>query len=48
MVEKVRKQEEAEQHAKAISMTKKGQWTNWKSLEKRKLSWHDIWEMAGP
>ena len=43
----MRRQEEAKQHNKAVSMAKQGQWTNWESLEKRKLSWHDIWEMEG-
>lgn len=47
MVEEVRRQEEGEQHAKAISMTKQGRWTNWKGLEKKKLGWHDIWQMEG-
>ncbi|XP_032894270.1 cytidine and dCMP deaminase domain-containing protein 1-like [Amblyraja radiata] len=39
VVQEVRKQEEAEQHDKAVSMAKRGQWANWESLEKRKLSW---------
>lgn len=29
-------------------MAKQGQWTNWVNLEKRKLSWRNIWEMEGP
>lgn len=46
MVEEVRRQEEGERHAKAVSITKQGRWTNWKGLEKKKLSWRDIWQMA--
>lgn len=28
-------------------MAKQGQWTNWESMDKRKLSWLDIWELEG-
>lgn len=24
---------------------KQGRWTNWEGLEKKRLSWHDIWQM---
>ncbi len=47
VVEEVRRQEEGERHAKAISMAKQGRWTNWEGLEKKKLSWRDIWQMEG-
>lgn len=47
VVEEVRRQEEGERHAKAVSMAKQGRWTNWEGLEKKKLSWHDIWQMEG-
>jgi len=47
VVEEVRRQEDGERHAKAVSMAKQGRWTNWEGLEKRKLSWRDIWEMEG-
>ena len=47
VVDEVRRQEEAERYAKAVSMAKQGRWTNWECLEKRKLSWRDIWEMEG-
>lgn len=47
MVEEVRRQEEEERHAKAVSMAKQGRWTNWEGLEKKKLSWRDIWQMEG-
>ncbi len=29
VVEEVRRQEEGERHAKAVSMAKQGRWTNW-------------------
>ncbi len=47
VVEEVRRQEEGERHAKAVSMAKQGRWTNWEGLEKKKLSWRDIWQMEG-
>lgn len=29
-------------------MAKQGRWTSWHSVEKRKISWRDVWEMEGP
>lgn len=43
--EDVRRQEEAERSAKAVSLAKQGQWMRWEGLEKRKLSWKELWEM---
>ncbi len=28
-------------------MARQGRWTNWESLEKKKFSWRDIWQMEG-
>lgn len=28
-------------------MARQGRWTNWESLERKRLSWHDIWQMEG-
>ncbi|KAJ8352263.1 hypothetical protein SKAU_G00237390 [Synaphobranchus kaupii] len=47
VVEEVKRQEEAKRHTKAVSLAKQGRWSNWDSLEKRKISWRDIWEMEG-
>ncbi|KAL1279298.1 hypothetical protein QQF64_025971 [Cirrhinus molitorella] len=49
VVEEIRRQEEGERYAKAVSMAKQGKWTNWEGLEKKKkkLSWRDIWQMDG-
>ncbi len=43
VVGEVRRQEDGERHAKAVSMAKQRRWTNWEGLEKKKLSWRDIW-----
>lgn len=45
VMEEVCHQEEAERTAKAVSLAKQGQWMRWEGLEKRKLSWRDLWEM---
>ncbi|KAJ8010150.1 hypothetical protein DPEC_G00071990 [Dallia pectoralis] len=45
VVEEVRHQEEAERSAKAVSLAKQGQWMRWEGLERRKLSWRELWEM---
>ncbi|KAJ8010191.1 hypothetical protein DPEC_G00072430 [Dallia pectoralis] len=45
VVEEVRHQEEAERSAKAVSLAKQRQWMRWKGLERRKLSWRELWEM---
>lgn len=45
VVEEVRHQEEAGRWAKAVSLAKQGQWTRWDSVERRKISWKDMWAM---
>jgi hypothetical protein len=45
VVQEVRHQEEAARWAKAVSLAKQGQWTRWDSVEKRKISWKDLWAM---
>ncbi len=48
VVEEVRRQEEAERSAKAVSLAKQGQWMKWEGLEgleRRELSWRQLWEM---
>ena len=45
VVEEVRRQEEAERSTKAVSLAKQGQWMLWEGLERRKLSWRELWEM---
>ena len=39
VVEQIRRQEEMIRGAKAVAQAKQGQWLNWESVEKRKLSW---------
>ncbi|XP_078458809.1 uncharacterized protein LOC144723905 [Lampetra planeri] len=45
VVQEVRHQEEAARWAKAVSLAKQEQWTRWDSVEKRKISWKDLWAM---
>lgn len=45
VVEEVRRQEETERSAKAVSLVRQGQWMRWEGLERRKLSWRELWEM---
>lgn len=45
MVKEVRHQEDAARGAKAVSLAKQGQWTRWDSVEKRRISWKDVWAM---
>jgi len=47
VVGEMRRQEDPERNAKAISVAK-GQGTNWLNLENIKFSWCDIWEMEEP
>ena len=44
-MEKARRQEEMIRGAKAVSQAKQGQWLNGESVEKRQLSWRDVWNM---
>lgn len=45
VVEEVRHQEEAVRTTKAVSLAKQGQWMKWEGLERRKLSWRELWEI---
>ncbi|CAM4660065.1 unnamed protein product [Leuciscus chuanchicus] len=44
VVAKVRQQEEEEMHKGSLAVQTG---TNWENLEKRKLTWKDLWEMEG-
>ena len=45
MVEEVRRQEEASRFAKAVALGRQGLWTRWESVERKRLSWRDVWAM---
>ncbi len=45
VVQEVRREEEAGRRAQAVSQAKQGQWMAWEGVEKRKISWKDLWEM---
>ena len=30
---------------KAVAQAKQGQWLNWEDVEKKKLSWKELWSM---
>ncbi|KAK9524409.1 hypothetical protein VZT92_016805 [Zoarces viviparus] len=45
VVEEVRREEEVARSAKAVSLVKQGQWTLWEGVERRKISWRELWEM---
>ncbi|KAK7886737.1 hypothetical protein WMY93_026358 [Mugilogobius chulae] len=45
VVDEVRRQEEVLRHTKAVSQGKQGQWVRWEDVEKRKLSWKELWGM---
>ena len=45
VVEEINRQEEAARWAKAVSLGKQGQWTRWESVEKRRISWKELWSM---
>ena len=45
VVEEVRRQEQAMRCAAAVSQAKQGQWMRWEGVERRKLSWKDLWNM---
>ena len=47
VVGEVRRQEEATRSAVAVSQAQQGQWTNWRNIEHRTISWKDIWHMEG-
>ena len=41
----VHEQEEETRRAAAASQAKQGQWMNWHNVEKRKISWRELWAM---
>ena len=41
----VYEQEEETRRAAAASQAKQGQWNNWHTVEKRKISWRELWAM---
>lgn len=45
VVEEVRRQEEVTRGAKAVSLAKQGQWMRREGVERRKISWRELWEM---
>ena len=45
VVQEVRREEEAGRRAKAVAQAKQGQWMAWEGVEKRKISWKELWEM---
>ncbi len=38
-------QEQTARSAKAVSLAKQGQWMHWEGVERRKISWRELWEM---
>ncbi len=45
VVEEVHWQEQAVRCAKAVTQAKQGQWMQWEEVEKRRLSWKELWGM---
>lgn len=45
MVNEVCRQEQAERCIKAVAHAKQGQWMRWEEVERRKLSWKELWGM---
>ena len=45
VVEQGFRQERMIRGEKTVAQAKQGQWLNWESVEKRKLSWTDLWNM---
>ncbi|KAF7702594.1 hypothetical protein HF521_001877, partial [Silurus meridionalis] len=45
VVQEVRREEEARRCAQAVAQAKQGQWMAWEGVEKRKISWKELWEM---
>lgn len=44
VVQEIGQQEEAARCAKAVAQPKQGQWMSWEGVEKKKISWHELWE----
>ena len=45
VVEEVRHQEEAARCAKAVSQAQQGRWMKWEGVERRKITWNELWSM---
>ena len=45
VVEQGRRHEEMLRGTKAVAQAKQGQWLNWEGVEKKKLSWKELWSM---
>ena len=45
VVEEVRHQEEADRCAKAVSQAQQGRWMRWEGVERRKITWNEMWNM---
>ena len=45
VVEQVRRQEKMLRGTKAVAQAKQEQWLNWEGVEKKKLSWKELWSM---
>ncbi|KAL1273019.1 hypothetical protein QQF64_028881 [Cirrhinus molitorella] len=45
VVEEVRRQEEAARCAKAVSQAQQGRWMKWDGVERRKITWSEMWGM---
>ena len=45
VVEQVRRQEEMLRGTNAVAQAKQRQWLNWEGVEKKKLSWKELWSM---
>ena len=45
VVEQIRRQEEMLRGTKAVAQVKRGQWLNWEGVEKKRLSWKELWSM---
>ncbi len=43
VVEEVRHQEEADRWARAVSQAKQGRWMRWDGVERRKITWSELW-----
>uniref|UniRef100_A0A3B3B355 Reverse transcriptase domain-containing protein n=1 Tax=Oryzias melastigma TaxID=30732 RepID=A0A3B3B355_ORYME len=45
VVDEVRQQEEAARRIQAVAQAKQGGWVRWEGVEKRKLTWSELWNM---
>ncbi|KAK0156516.1 Retrovirus-related Pol polyprotein from type-1 retrotransposable element R2 [Merluccius polli] len=45
VVQEIRQEEEARRCAQAVAQAKQGQWMAWEGVEKRKITWKELWEM---